>query len=46
MRYSKTNNKYLKRYGPKQESKNIIYLDSHNLFGYISSNKWIQMDRS
>ena len=27
-RYSKANNKYLKSYDPKQESKNIIYLDA------------------
>ena len=27
-RYSKANNKYLKSYGPKQESLNIIYLDA------------------
>ena len=52
-RYSKANNKYLKSYDPKQESKHI-YLDANNLYGYaipnnvyaISSNKWIQMDRS
>ena len=29
-RYSKTNNKYLKSYDPKQESKHIIYLDASN----------------
>ena len=27
-RYSKANNKYLKSYDPKQESKNIIYLEA------------------
>ena len=34
-RYSKTNNKYLKSYDPKQESKHIIYLDTNNLYGYV-----------
>ena len=33
-RYSKTNNKHLKSYDPKQESKLIIYLDAKNLNGY------------
>ena len=33
-RYSKANNKYLKSYYPKQESKHIIYLDANNLYGY------------
>ena len=32
-RYSKANNKYLKYYEPKQESKQIMYLDSNNLYG-------------
>ena len=47
-RYIKTNNKYLKSYGPKQESKHIIYLDANNLYGYAkpkflpaSGFKWI-----
>ena len=47
-RYSKTNNKYLKSYDPKQESKHIIYLDANNLYGYAMSKflptsgfKWI-----
>ena len=31
-RYSKVNNKYLKSYDPKQESKHI-YLDANNLHG-------------
>ena len=31
-RYSKANNKYLKSYDPKQESKHIIYLDENNLY--------------
>ena len=33
-RYNKTNNKYLKSYDPKQESKPVIYLDAINLHGY------------
>ena len=33
-RYSKANNKYLKSYDPKQESKHIIYIDTNNLYGY------------
>ena len=47
-RYSKANNKYLKFYVPKQESKCIIYLDINNLYGYAMSKflptsgfKWI-----
>ena len=47
-RYSKTNNKYLKYYDPKQESKHIIYLDANNFYGYAMSKffptngfKWI-----
>ena len=32
-RYSKANNKYLKSYDPKQESKQIIHLDENNLQG-------------
>ena len=44
-RYSKANNKYLKSYYPKQESKHI-YLDENNLYGYAmflptSGFKWI-----
>ena len=46
-RYSKTNNKYLKSYDTKQESKHI-YLDVNNLYGYAmpkfllkSGFKWI-----
>ena len=45
-RYSKANNKYLKSYDPKQESKHII--DANNLYGYAMSKflpssgfKWI-----
>ena len=47
-RYSKANNKYLKSYDPKQESKHITYLDANNLYGYEMSKflptsglKWI-----
>ena len=47
-RHSKANNKYLKSYDPKQESKHIIYLDANNLYGYAMSKflptsgfKWI-----
>ena len=36
-RYSKANNKYLKYYNLKQESKHIIYLDVNNLYGYAMS---------
>ena len=46
-RYSKTNNRYLRSYDSKQESKHI-YLDKNNLYGYAmskflptSSFKWI-----
>ena len=47
-RYSKSNNKYLKSYDPKQESKDVTYLDANNLYGYAVSKflpagefKWI-----
>ena len=47
-RYSKANNKYLKSYDAKQESKHIIYLDANNLYGHeiskfllTSGFKWI-----
>ena len=47
-RYSKTNNKYLHFYDPKQESKHIICLEANNLYGYAMSKflptsvfKWI-----
>ena len=36
-RYSKVNNKYLKPYDPKQESKHSIYLDATDLYGYAMS---------
>ena len=37
-RYSKANNKYLKYYDQKQESKHIIYLDANNFYSYETSN--------
>ena len=47
-RYSKANNKYLKSFDPKQESKHIIYLEANNLYAYAMSKflptsgfKWI-----
>ena len=40
-RYSKTNDKYLKSYDPKQESKHIIYLNLNNLYSYAMP-KFIQ----
>ena len=47
-RYIKANNRYLKTYEPKQESKHIIYLEANNLYGYAKSKflptsgfKWI-----
>ena len=36
-RFSKANNKVLKFYDPKQESKHIMYLDANNLYGYAIS---------
>ena len=36
-RYSKANNRYLKSYDSKQESKYIIYLDANNLYIYAMS---------
>ena len=49
-RYSKANNKYLKAYDTKQESKNIIYSDANNSYGYgmseflpTSAFKWIDL---
>ena len=36
-RFSKANNKILKSYDPKQESKHIMYLDTNNLYGYAMS---------
>ena len=42
-KYSQANNKYLKLYDPKQESKHIIYLDSNNLYAYTMS-KFLQIN--
>ena len=36
-RYSKTNNKHLKSYDLKQESKHITCIDMKNLYGYAMS---------
>ena len=36
-RYSKANNKYLKYYEPKRESKYITYLDANSLYSYAMS---------
>ena len=36
-RYSKANNKNLKFYGPRQESKGMRNLDANNLYGYAMS---------
>ena len=48
--YSKPNNKYLKSYDPKEESKHMIYLDAKNLYSYAMSKflptsgfKWIDL---
>ena len=43
-RYSQANNKYLKSYDPKQESKHIVYLDSKHLYGYAMYKFFQQMD--
>ena len=44
-RYSKANNKYLKSYDPREESKHMIYLDADNLYGYAMS-KFISTSES
>ena len=36
-RYRKANNKYLKSYNSKEESKHIIYFDANHLYGYAMS---------
>ena len=36
-RYSKARNEYLKSYDPGKESKNIIYLDANDSYGYAMS---------
>ena len=47
-RHGEANSKYLKSYDPKQELKDIIYIDANNLYGYAVSKfllasgfKWI-----
>ena len=49
-RYSKSSNKHLKFYDPKQESKHIIHLDADHLYGYgmskfvlASGFKWLDL---
>ena len=49
-RCSKSNQKYLKLYDPKQESEDIMNLDGNNLYGFAMSNffptsgfKWIYL---
>ena len=39
-RYNKVNNRYLKSYDSKHESKHTIYYDANNLYG-LSRFKWI-----
>ena len=43
-RYSKDNNKYLKSYSPKQESKHITYLDANNLYSCLMPKCFQQVD--
>ena len=43
-RYKKANNKCLKSYEPKQESKHSVYLQVNNLYGYAMS-KFLPADR-
>ena len=52
-RYNKANNKYLKSYNPKKDSKHIIYLDPNNMYNYAMSKflptsvfKWIDAKES
>ena len=35
-RHSKANNKYIKCYDSSEESKFIMYLDGHNLYGWVN----------
>ena len=37
-RFRQAYKKYLKSYGPKQESKYLIYLDTNSLYGYAMLN--------
>ena len=41
-RYCKANNKYLKSYDQKQESKHVTYLDANNLYDYAMSNFFLK----
>ena len=43
-RCSKANNKYLKSYNPKEESKHSIYLDANNPYGYAMSKFFQQVE--
>ena len=36
-RYSKANNKYMKRYDDSKQSKFIVYIDANNLYGWEMS---------
>ena len=38
-RYAKANNKYMKKYNPKKDSKFITYLDANNQYGWAMSKK-------
>ena len=49
IRYSKTNNNYLKSYDPKRNSKRTMYLDANNLccytmFKFFPTNKFKWID--
>ena len=44
IRCSKANNKLLKSYNPKEESKHSIYLDANNPYGYAMSKLFQQVE--